>query len=590
MSGAATMLRAFGYLQATSLVNAIRQRLRRLRQPKYLLGALAAGAYLYFFILRGAMRAGGPGHGGLGGVPVHALPMITAGAALILGVIVLLAWLVPGDRAALRFSEAEVAFLFPAPLSRVSLIQFSLLRSQLGIFFSAFLMSLLLRRGGSSGGSAWQHATAIWLLLATLKLHFIGASFARERLLDFGVRPRLRRLLISAIVLAVGLASAWWLRANVRLPATPAFADPDALFGYVAAVLGAPPVSWLLAPFKLLVDPLFAIGMPAWLGSLWPALLLLVAHYLWVLRSHVSFEEASMDRARKRAERVSAMRDGKNAFQRAPTKPRLAPFRLAAHGFAPVAFLWKGLIGAGPFWRLRSWLIGCAVVLIGSHWLAADSARKPALQVIGVIAGMICAWLFLLGPMLVQRGMRQGIEHLDILKAGPLHGWQIALGELLTPTVIISFVQWLLLLVVLMSLDAKPGPALMSSANIGAGALGTAVLVPLLCALMLCVPFAGMLVFPAWAMTSGNRGGGFEVMGQRMIFMGGYIVALAIALLPAAVVGGLGFLLLRWLGNLPSALLVAALLAALVIAVELFAAVWWLGQRIEGFDVSQELR
>ena len=587
MSGATRMLRAFGYLQATSLVNAIRQRLRRLRQPKYLFGALAAAAYLYFFLVRGAMRNG---HAGLGGMPVHALPMIAAGAALILGVIVLLAWLVPGDRAALRFSEAEVAFLFPAPLSRVSLIQFSLLRSQLAIFFPAFLMSLLLRRGGSFGGSAWQHATAIWLLLATLKLHFIGASFARERLLDFGVRPILRRLMISVLVLAVALGSAWWLRGNVRLPATPAFADPDALFGYVAAVLGAAPVSWLLAPFKLLVDPLFAVGMGAWLRALWPALLLLTAHYLWVLRSHVSFEEASIDRARQRAERASAMREGKNVFQRAPSKPRQAPFRLAAHGFAPVAFLWKGLIGAGPFWRLRSWLIGCAVVLIGSHWLAADPARKPALQVVGVIAAMICAWLFLLGPMLVQRGMRQGIENMDILKAGPLHGWQIALGELLTPTVIITFVQWLLLLAVLMSLDAKPGPALMSSANIGAGALGIALLAPLLCALMLCVPYAGMLVFPAWTLASSGRGGGFEVMGQRMIFMAGYVLALAIALLPAAVVGGLAFLLLNWLGNLPSAMVGAALLAAVVIALELAATIWWLGARIDDFDVSQELR
>ena len=35
MSAFATLLRAFVYLQAMSAVNLIRQRLRRLRQPRY---------------------------------------------------------------------------------------------------------------------------------------------------------------------------------------------------------------------------------------------------------------------------------------------------------------------------------------------------------------------------------------------------------------------------------------------------------------------------------------------------------------------------------------------------------------------------
>ena len=52
-------------------------------------------------------------------------------------VAVLLAWIVPHSRSALAFSEAEAAFLFPAPITRRTLINFKLLKSQFAILFSA---------------------------------------------------------------------------------------------------------------------------------------------------------------------------------------------------------------------------------------------------------------------------------------------------------------------------------------------------------------------------------------------------------------------------------------------------------------------
>ena len=49
---------AFVYLQATSLYNNLRQRLLRLRQPKYLVGAVVGAAYLYFFLFHRMLRVG----------------------------------------------------------------------------------------------------------------------------------------------------------------------------------------------------------------------------------------------------------------------------------------------------------------------------------------------------------------------------------------------------------------------------------------------------------------------------------------------------------------------------------------------------
>ena len=46
------MIGALVYLQLTSLSNALRARVQRLRQPKYLLAALVGAAYFYFFFFR----------------------------------------------------------------------------------------------------------------------------------------------------------------------------------------------------------------------------------------------------------------------------------------------------------------------------------------------------------------------------------------------------------------------------------------------------------------------------------------------------------------------------------------------------------
>ena len=129
--------------------------------------------------------------------------------ALILFVIVFLAWIIPRKRAALAFTEAEVAFLFPAPVTRRALIHFKLLRSQLRIFFSVLFLTLVSRRFGS-GGKALIHLAGWWIILSTLNLHFLGSSFALTRLLDRGIANWQRRLGVLAVVLlAFGAVAVW---------------------------------------------------------------------------------------------------------------------------------------------------------------------------------------------------------------------------------------------------------------------------------------------------------------------------------------------------------------------------------------------
>ena len=91
--------------------------------------------------------------------PEHRLLFELLGA-LALFVIVLLAWIIPHERAALTFTEAEVAFLFPAPITRRTLIHFKLLRSQLGIFFTTSYSRCF--PGDSAAMSGFTHSAGGW--------------------------------------------------------------------------------------------------------------------------------------------------------------------------------------------------------------------------------------------------------------------------------------------------------------------------------------------------------------------------------------------------------------------------------------------
>ena len=585
----ATVAAAFFYLQVTSLYNNLRRRLLRLRQPKYLLGALAGAAYMYAFVFRHMLGNGRQAQVALQAVPSALLGDLPALAALVLLLILWLDWLFAGEGVELGFSETEIAFLFPAPLTRKALIQYSLLRSQLAIFFSSFLLGLLLRRGAAFGGHPLQYATGLWLLLSMGRLHLLAAAFTRERLCNAGLHAWPRRGLVVVLGLLLALVCLWPIRAQLSLPPLASWADIRVLHGWFQGIVTSPPLAWLLLPLQWAVAPIFAHDGASFLRALPPALGLLVLHYVWAVRVQVSFEEATIAHARRQALRQTARREGR-LRERAPSKPRSAPFALAASGFPAVAFLWKGLLALGPLYRLRVWLVACVLAFVGVQWVAAQPWAKPALLAMGGGFLMIGGWGLLFGPMFMQRSVQRLLEYLDILKATPLGGKQIALGELLTPVTLMTFLLWLLLWISALCFVMAGGRGAFTPGLIVAIALGGALLVPPLCALMLCLPFAGTLYFPAWVAPGKGGSRGVDVMGQRMIFMAGYLLTLVVALVPAALLAGLLFLLLNWLlGPLP-AVLGAALCACAVLGLELNAALGMLGRRIDAFDVSQELR
>jgi hypothetical protein len=575
------MIAALFYLQYHSTRNRLVTRFKRLKQPKYLFGAIVGGLYFYFYFFRYMFSRGGfnPGTS----VSPELPRLFELLGALLLCVIVLLAWIIPHERAALTFTEAEVAFLFPAPMTRRSLIHFKLIRSQLRILFSALLLTLFSRR---FGGSACIHALGWWLILSTLNLHFLGASFARTLLLDRGVSNRLRRLLVFALV--ISLAVFVWLWAKKTLPAMSS-ADTvsfDSIRNFAQQVLTAGPALYLLYPFHLIVRPLFAPDAAAFLTALAPALLLFLLHYVWVVFSDVAFEEASVEASQKLAVRIAAARAGNWQGAKKNQKAKRAWFKLAATGPAATALLWKNLIGVGQIFSARLWIF--VVIVVGAGFAAGfgNSARSQNFSTVAaIIIAIALGYSLLIGPQLLRLDFRHDLPMADILKTFPLRGWQIALGEILAPVAVLAGVQWLLLLLGFGLVFFLPGK---HQALVLAIGISAACLLPVLDFLLLLIPNAAVLLFPSWIQAGKDSPRGIEVTGQRLIFAVGQFLVLLLALVPAGLVFAVVYFPLKLALGPVAPVPFAALAAAIIVAVEAGLGVRLLGRWFERFDVTEE--
>jgi len=242
------MFTALVFLQTRLFWNRVRVQIRRLRQPKYLAGTLAAAAYVYFFLIRGFLsnnRSTGTQDPQLAGLGPEWAALIEVGAALMLVTVAAAAWLFPTKRASLEFTEAEIAFLFPAPISRTALIHYRILRSQIPLLFGSLIMTLFSGRL-LQGGQVWMHWMGWWLILAALELHRLGAAFARTRLMDRGVTPARRRLLVLGVLALLAVAFWTWARLSLTAPTSEDLADFPRLAGYLEQTARSGPWFWLL--------------------------------------------------------------------------------------------------------------------------------------------------------------------------------------------------------------------------------------------------------------------------------------------------------------------------------------------------------
>ncbi|HMC29052.1 MAG TPA: putative ABC exporter domain-containing protein [Verrucomicrobiae bacterium] len=575
---------ALFYLQFQTVINRLKVRLKRLKKPKYLIGGIVGGLYFYFYFFRFWFRVGQNPRASFQ-ISADHVELVEAVAGCALLIIVLLAWIIPHGRAALVFTEAEVNFLFPAPISRRTLIHFKLLKSQMAILFTTLLLTFMIGRFGG-GGAAWIRALGWWIILSTLNLHFLGSSFARTMLLDRGIGNWQRRTVVSLLVAAFAIGVFVWSKQTVPNLNVADLTNISTAKEYFRAVTTSGPAPYLLYPFHLVVRPFFAVNGIQFLLLLWPALIVMLVHYFWVVRANVAFEEASIELSRRVSERVAAVRSGN--LQPRPKKAKGAPFRLKPTGSPAVALLWKNLIGAGQMFSVRVWIILACSILPTVFVFSSSGGRTQGPTLIGFGCIMVMFWSFMIGPQLLRQDFRQDLPLADVLKALPLRGWQLVFGELLAPAAILTGIQWLLVIIAAASLTYLPGIGEVTLSWRVAIGFGAAIVLPMLNLISLIIPNAAVLLFPGWFQTGREGPQGIEATGQRLILMLGQVLVFLLALVPAALGFAVVYGTISYFGQTLVAIAVASVTASLVLAIEAGIAIFVLGRIFERFDLSSE--
>ncbi len=234
-------------------------------------------------------------------------------------------------------------------------------------------------------------------------------------------------------------------------------------------------------------------------------------------------------------------------------------------------------------------MIAAAIIVIGCSWLT-RSGFDVFRNVVAAFAGIGAGYTLFFGPLVARQDLRLDLPNTDLLKTYPLRGWQIVLGEVLTPIAIVTTLLWLLLLTAGLTLPSQRLESLTPSVWTVA-VIGIALLTPLLCTIQILVMNAAVVLFPAWVPMGAGRASGIDVLGQRIFFIAALYLVVIVALLPATIGGVLAYFASLWTVGVPA---VAAGLGAgfvlVILGAEIVFGIWLLGERFEKFDLSAELR
>lgn len=557
--------------------NRIRKTFKRLREPRYLVGAALVA--LYFSVYLGRVLR--PSPHGFPKLPFDLLPFLDAGL-FVLGLITLAGGWLFGTRAPLAFTEAEVQLLFPAPLTRRSILHYKLITGLLRVGFGAGVSAFFFSRSGLA--SFWRVALAAWLAFGTVWMHLLAAGLTRTSLSQHGRsgwRQRLGTLAVLALVVGLGVAAAR------KLAVAPPIADLSSLPAYVAQLLATAPLSWLVAPARAIVRVAVGHGWGVFGHGLLVAGAVFAVHYLWVVRSDQAFEDAALASAERKARAKESRRYGRRAPLQG-ARLRRPWLRLSAQGRPEWAIAWKNAVACQRLFMLPLIILVCSLLFpLGA--VALDLLMKQgsdALFAMGTIAAALALVIAPLGPLMLRADLRQDVKQLDILRALPLRGWQVVLAETAGPWLLLAVLQGSLLVAALVLSAAGESSAFGWGLRL---AVATSVLLiaPVLSAAMLLVQNVGVVLFPAWvAYEPGQRG--LEAMGQRLLSLLGTLLVSTVGLVPGAVLGGAVYLGLRWLGLPVLGVPLAAGLVAAVLAGEIALGVKLAGRAFDTLDVSMD--
>lgn len=413
----------------------------------------------------------------------------------------------------IQFTPSEVDFLFSGPFTRRQLLAYKLLSTLPALLLIAAMFSVFMRLFAGLWVSGF---VALFLLLMFMQLFtmafvLIGMTSARfastlGRKIALGIVLALAALALGQALLAVR-PNDW----NEALDVLNRFGESAA--GRVVT-----------APFIVLVRAYAAERIfPDLVG--WGAIALamnlsLVGLVMWL---DVNYLEGAAALSQKLYARLSKMREGGGIA--APIHQRQARLRLP---------MFPALGGAGPLvWRQstrairssRSLLFIVLIATIPLYIVGRQGGEQIAFSL-----GPAVLWMGVILAMMLPYGFRADLDRMETLKSIPIRPLAVALGELGTPVLILTFME-LILLLVLTAAQGLPWwwyPLLLA-------------FIPLLNLVLLEVENFVFLLYPLRMAPA--TPGDFQFMARNMLFFIIKFLVLFACAVPAAGVGAAVFFL-----------------------------------------------
>jgi ABC-2 type transport system permease protein len=580
-----SLVRAGAFLVAASARNRVRVAIRKLREPRYLVGAAAVALYLWSLFFRSTLH-GKPDPDLAAMQDARGLMRLGVELAATFGgaLAVFVAWTTGPDRLSFSFSEAEATWLLSGPVSRRGVVRYKVCVGLLRTLFSAVLATLIFRRGVAASPLALVLGT--WLGFSVLWLNGAAASLVRTRWKQASVSVS-RRVVVGSLLLGLGVLTA--LSALKEAGPLPSFDAADyhqltaGLTPWLRLAVEAPAIRWAFIPGGAFAASVLAKSLSQALGPLAVLALLDLVLLGWVLRLDVPLEEAVLASAERRS-RLEARRRRRGVPM--PTLSR-APV-LRASGAPELALSWKNWLALRRVYGAR---LGLLLVVVG---LGFGSAVWGAFHRSGLGADLrgfgaacvaaLAALLVLIGPFLYRTDLRSDMRRLDILRTLPLSGLQVVRGELVAPAAMLAATQVALLVFAFgLSADMRiPGFPLATRLALTAGAV---LLLPAMTVAMLVVQNAAALVFSSLLVDDEEQAPrGVEAAGTRLLNLGASLLLLLVGFVPGAILGLAVGAVAGYAGLGPLAYTLGCAATAAVLLGEVLLALKWMGLGLDRLD------
>jgi len=499
------------FLWRRSFINVLKETRARAKQPRYAVG-LAVGV-AYFGWLGWILFS--PDEAGEG--PVLAGELASTFAPLLLGTFAVGWWASGRTHMALAFTPPEVHFLFQGPLTRRTLLNFRLIRAQLSMLPICIIFGLAF--GSIFSMPVPATFLGIWLLFTTVHLHQVASGLIRSSWSDQGGAGRRRQWIPMVALAGAAGALAWAFWPLIR-----EIRDLESIQEFLRLLqssMAHPAAAIVLFPFQIAVGPLLASDLASWLTAMAGALALMVAHYLWVVRTDTAFEEVAAEAGVELQAITAAFREGRlGAFHASKEKRLPRPwFRLSPKGHPAMGLFWKNFtaftraVGLTQVLSILATFLGFWLILL----YVAESAQAASLGAMSLPAMLAGVSLFM-GPLFLRNDLRTDLQRLSIIRTLPLRGRDVVAAEVAASGASVTLMAGFFLVVafVFFWLAEVPVPHWWWPwATFGL----TLFVLPFLSALSTGIQNVLAVLFPAWTRLGPTQSHGLDQTGNMMVSM-----------------------------------------------------------------------